>query len=74
MPVFVRDVYYFVTGVTKAATQGRSESQLPEQSGFVQSFTKWFWGEMELCYDLMLWFTHTSSALLSNISHEVDAK
>lgn len=28
--VFVRDVYYFVTGVTKAATQGRSESQLPE--------------------------------------------
>lgn len=44
------------------------------QSGGVQSFTKWFWGEMELCYDIMLWFTRTSAAPLSKISHEVDGK
>lgn len=41
------------------------------QSGWVQSFREWFWGEMELCYDIMFWFTHTSSALLSKISHKV---
>lgn len=30
---FLGDVYFFVTGVTKATVQGRSESQLPEWLG-----------------------------------------
>lgn len=38
------------------------------QSGWVQSFTERFWGEMELLYDIMHWFTRTSSAPLAKIS------
>lgn len=78
--LFDNQICQFLSGMFIISWLELQKQQLKEgvnhsfQSGFVQSFTKWFWGEMELCYDLMLWFTHTSSALLSNISHEVDAK
>lgn len=38
------------------------------QSGWVQSVTERFWGEMELLCDITHWFTRTSSAPLSKIS------
>lgn len=68
MPVSVRDVYCFMTGVTKATAQGRSESQLLEWLG--SNFHKVvFGGEMELCCDIMLCFAHTNCApLLRNLS------
>lgn len=66
MPVFVRDVYRFVTGLRKATTQGRNESELPVW--LCSNFTKRFWGEIELCYDIILWFTQKFGTAPENIS------
>lgn len=77
---FVTQHARFLSGMFIVSWLELQKQQLKEgvnhsfQSGWVQRFTKWFGGEMELCYDIMLWFTHTSSALLSEISHGEDGK